>query len=211
MKLNYIKLTGIIGTILMILCVFPYAGGFFLLIGIILAFIALNEFADYYNNRRIFNYAIYAFILQIIGVVITSIVIVYGASDFLTSLGISSPADLGNLQNINWKYAINTSNLAPFLEIITIGLLVIFAFSIASGIYFRKSMNMLGERSGNGLYHTTGTLVFIGAFLTIIFIGFIIIWISFILLAFSFLKNKPLEKSIQNPLETITVHNNNFF
>ena len=49
---------------------------------------------------------------------------------------------------------------------------------------------MVSEKTGVGLFGTTGLLILIGAVLTIIGIGFILLWIALILLTVSFFSIK---------------------
>jgi uncharacterized membrane protein len=63
-------------------------------------------------------------------------------------------------------------------------------------------MNTLSGKTGVKLFHTTGTVFFVGALLTIILIGFIVIWVAFILLMISFYESKPLEQ-MQQPQQQV--------
>ena len=58
-------------------------------------------------------------------------------------------------------------------------------------------MNVLSTKTNVKLFHTTGTVFFIGALLTIVFIGIILIWVSFILLLIAFYESKPAEPTKQ--------------
>ena len=49
---------------------------------------------------------------------------------------------------------------------------------------------MVSEKTGVGLFGTTGLLILIGGVLTIIVIGFILLWVALILLTISFFSIK---------------------
>ena len=71
--------------------------------------------------------------------------------------------------------------------IIGIPLLIIgFIFELLAAKYVKKALQVLAERSGEHLFETAGTLIWIGAWLAIIFVGVILIWIGFIIAAIGF-------------------------
>jgi len=191
------RLVGIICALVLILGVLPSIGGFFMLIGIVCVLIALKGYADFYKDGNIFHNAIYAIIFEIIGVVVSIGILLYIAMSFLTSLGINNLVDLSSWQNIDWQHAVDISTLTSYLIPIILALVALFAFTIFASLYFRKSMSTLSEKTGVKLFHTTGTVFLIGALLTIILFGLLIIWVSFILLLISFYVSKPLEQSPQ--------------
>jgi hypothetical protein len=60
--------------------------------------------------------------------------------------------------------------------------------------YIKNCFHALADRSGKNLFHTAGTLIWVGAILTIIGVGFFLIWIGFIIAAVGFftLDEKPV-------------------
>ncbi len=190
------RLVGIIGALLIILGLVPTIGGFFMLLGIILVLIALKGYADTYKENGIFNNALYAIIFVIIGAVVSIAILLYVAVGFATSLGINNLMDLTSWQQLEWQQVVNFDMIRPYILPVVLALVVLFAFTIFAAFYFKKAMNNLSEKTGVKLFHTTGTLFFAGAILTIILIGFLIIYVSFILLLISFYESKPPQ---QNP------------
>ena len=197
MELQTSRLLGIIGALLMVLTIIPSVGGLFMIVGIILVLVALKGYADAYKDGSIFQHALYTIILEIIGGVVFLGVVFYGAMDFLSSLGINSFTDLQSLQSIDWQSMITPSNILPFVGIIALGLVILFIFTVIASLYFKKAMNVLSTKTNVKLFHTTGTVFFIGALLTIVFIGIILIWVSFILLLIAFYESKPAEPTKQ--------------
>ena len=197
MDIQTYRLLGIIGALLMVLVFLPSVGGLFMLIGIIFVIVALKGYGDAYKDGSIIHNAVYTLVFEIIGAVVCVGVIIYGAMGFLASLGINNLADLRSWQAIDWQNAINVSNILPFIGAIILGLVILFAFTVLASLYFKKAMNTLSGKTGVKLFHTTGTVFFVGALLTIILIGFIVIWVAFILLMISFYKSKPLEQKQQ--------------
>ena len=76
-----------------------------------------------------------------------------------------------------------------------IGLIVIliigFIFYLLMAINFRKALNALADRSGEHLFRTAGTLLYFGAILTIIFVGYLVIWIAWLIATIAFFQLKP--------------------
>ena len=172
----------------------PYAG-ILTLIGLILLLIGLKGLADYYHEGGIFNNTLYSIILEIVGVVIAVAIIVVTAVAALTSLGI-------NLSNVtDWatfgtELANRLTNFADFGALWTLigaviaALIVLYVFVIIAAIFFRRSLNSLSAKTGVGLFGTAGILVLIGAVLTIVLIGLLLIWIAWILVAVAFFQIK---------------------
>jgi len=172
----------------------PYAG-ILTLIGLILLLIGLKRLADYYHEGGIFSNALYSIILEIVGVVIAVAMIIVTAVAALTSLGI-------NLSNVtDWatfgtELANRLTNFADFSALWTLigaviaALIVLYVFVIIAAIFFRRSLNSLSAKTGVGLFGTAGILVLIGAVLTIVLIGLLLIWIAWILVAVAFFQIK---------------------
>jgi uncharacterized membrane protein len=88
-----------------------------------------------------------------------------------------------------------------FLAILVVAVVILFAFLVLSAIFYRKSLNKLSEKTGVGLFGTTGMLILIGAILTIIAVGALILWVALILLTVAFfsIKPEPVEPLPQPP------------
>lgn len=186
----------------MVIGFLPRIGGLCMLLGVLLVLIALKGYADTYKEHSIFNNAIYTIVFELIGAVFCIVILIYVAVGFATSLGITNLADATSWEQIDWQNAVNFEAIKPFIVPVVLAVVVLFAFTVFAAFYFKKSMNTLSEKTGESLFHTTGTVFFIGAILTIILIGFLVIWISFLLLMISFYKTKPLEQTQQPQQQT---------
>lgn len=194
------KNLGGVGAILMFIgFIMPFLqafGSVLSLIGLILVLVGLKGLADYYNEAGIFNNFLYGSIAGVVGVVIAGITAVFAVLTSLSSFiqGLypgwsgdwttipSSPPDVSML---------DPSALMPFLAAILLVLVVLFFTAIIVAIFMRKSMNALSAKTGVGLFGTTGLLLLIGAVLTIIAIGFLLIWIAMLIMAIAFFSIKP--------------------
>ena len=156
------------------------------LIGMIITLIALKGMSDHYKEAGIFNNALYGVITLIIGVVAfiatLAVVILMTLSSF--AIDWSDPAAIQ-------AYFMNFNNIWSIIGIVIVALVVLFAFAIVSAIFFRKSLTSLSTKSGENIFATAGLLWLIGAVLTIILVGFILIGIAWIPIAVGFFSIKP--------------------
>ncbi|MBN1244524.1 DUF996 domain-containing protein, partial [Candidatus Bathyarchaeota archaeon] len=149
--------------------------------------------ADYYSEAGIFNNALYAVITAIAGGIATVAVVFIALVDFLAELGLS----IGNvaewsteLPAMDWT-TIGFNVIGDFVAYILLALVVLFVFVIITAILLRKSLGLLSAKTGVGLFGTTGLLILIGAVLTIIAVGLILIWVAMLILAIAFFSIKP--------------------
>ena len=194
MTLETSKILGGVGSLLMVLT--PFFGTYTAvlgLIGLILVMVALKGLADHYGEKGIFNNALYGVILAIIGIAVSIAIIVITAIGFLSALGIDLStvwSDPTVLSNINWEELMTLDAIWPYIAAILGSFVLLFVFVVVASIFLRKSLNMVSEKTGVGLFGTTGLLILIGAVLTIIGIGLILLWIALILLTVSFFSIK---------------------
>jgi uncharacterized membrane protein len=190
MTLETSKNLGGIGAILMFVGVFPYINyyGIIDLVGLILVLIAMKGLADYYKEAGIFNNALYAFILAIVGVVAFIAILLIAALNLLSQLGLSAAnmADWATiLSTYDWT-GTGFNTLMNFAAYVIADLVVLFVFVLVTAIFLRKSLRLLSAKTGVGMFGTTGLILLIGAILTIIVIGILLIWVAMLILAVSF-------------------------
>jgi uncharacterized membrane protein len=166
------KILGGVGTLLMAIGSFvPFAGpiGIVFIIGIILLLISMKGLSENFREPSIWRNAINGFIFGIIGIGIAIVVFAV----FLFSM-ISSAAFFS----------------APGVVFGVVGLIfgviVVFVFFLLEAIFYKRAFDSLAQRSGEGMFHTGGLLLLIGAVLTIVIIGFILLFVAWILLAVAF-------------------------
>jgi uncharacterized membrane protein len=87
-------------------------------------------------------------------------------------------------------YFMDFNNLWGIIGTLIISFVVLFIFMVISAIFFRKSLSTLAMKSGEKIFDTAGLLWLIGAVLTIILVGVILIWIAWILIAVGFFSIK---------------------
>jgi uncharacterized membrane protein len=191
MTLESDKTLGGLGAILMAIGVLPFLGvytGAISLVGLVLVLIAVKGLADYHNDASIFNNALYGVVTAIVGGIIFIAIIVNAALGLVSALGI----DLANwhdwmmFQRIDWRNMITFDVIWPYVTVIFLSLVMLFIFAIVTAIFLRRSLNTLSTKTRVGMFWTTGIMVLIGAILTIVAIGFVLLWIAMILLAVAF-------------------------
>lgn len=160
------------------------------LVGLILVLIAVKGLSDHYKEASIFNNSLYGVILSIVGgAVFVAALFVTALSFFRDVLGIELSAALSDptaFSNIDWTEAMIFDNLMAHVAAVVGSLLILFIFVVVAAIFYRKSLTTLAEKTGVGLFGTAGLLLLIGAVLTIIAIGFLLIWIALILVTAAF-------------------------
>jgi uncharacterized membrane protein len=202
MTLESSKTLGGVGALLMLISPFlGFVAGAFSsvvgLVGIILVLIAMKGLADHYHESGIFNNTLYGVILTIVGAVVFGATIAIAAVGLLADLGLGNLSSLSTdpsaFSNVDWQSLTNFDIIWSHIATILIGLVVLFIFVVVAAIFYRKSLTSLAEKTGVGLFGTTGLILLIGAVLTIIGIGFLLLWVALLLLTIAFfsIKTEP--------------------
>ena len=204
MTLDSNKTLGGVGALLMVIG--PFLGvytGVLGLIGLILVLIALKGLSDHYTEGGIFNNALYGIIMAIIGGVVFVAVIVVAAVGLLIDLGIevANWGDPAAFQRIDWQNLVTLDILWPYIGAIVGSLVVLFVFVVVAALFLRRSLTILSPKTGVNMFNTVGLLTLIGAVLTIIVVGFILLWVALILLAVAFfsIKTQPTQPPPTTP------------
>ncbi len=163
------KNLALIGSILLIIGTLIPWGGFVVdIIGIILFMMAIRGFSDYYRDTAMYQNAFTGIIYYIIAAIAAAVAV--GSLSGAVAVGLSSLLVLG-------------------LGIVTfvVALIIAFIFFVLAASRLRRTFYDLSQRTGEQSFHTAGTLLWIGALLTIVFgIGLILIFIAWIFAALGF-------------------------
>ncbi|MGB9728701.1 MAG: DUF996 domain-containing protein [Thermoprotei archaeon] len=133
-------------------------------VGQILVLIGIKNISDITNDRSVFDNALYALIFGIIG-------------------SIAMFAVFYALLPLIFTFALP----------IIVALIVGFVFYLLSAIYLRRSFDRIAELLNISYFKTAGLLYYIGAILTIILVGFIIVFVAeiFMIIAFFSIPEQP--------------------
>lgn len=199
MSLETSKVLGEIGALFMVLSPFGGSSNNVLgLVGLVLLLVAFNDLADYYKDRGIFKNVVKGIIIFAVGVAVAALIIGIAAAGALTQLGIpmSGWSNPSTWQGIDWNN-LNYNALAPFIAAIIGALVILFALTVLAAYFIRKSLRTLAQRTGTAMFATSGLVLLIGAILTIVLVGFFLLWVSMILLAIAFFRMRT-EQPIQS-------------
>jgi uncharacterized membrane protein len=134
------------------------------LVGIILVLTGMKNLAEHYRDDGIYRNALYGFIFGIIGVVAVAFVVITLFFGWFSQVG----------------------GFSGILGAIILTLLVVFIFYVLEAVYCRRALNSLADKSGEKMFNTAGILLLIGAALTIILVGLVIVFSAWILVAVAF-------------------------
>jgi uncharacterized membrane protein len=169
--LGQAKTLGGVGALLALVGGFAGApGGIVSIIGFILVLFAVKYVADVLGDRTIFNNMIIAVVLLIIGLVALIAIVLNAVASYI------------GFGSFSFTHVTTPpANLIALITEIIIGWVVAWVFFLISSIFLKRSYDTIGQRLNVGMFHTTGLLYLIGAALTIIFVGVIIVFVAEIL------------------------------
>jgi len=127
------------------------------IVGYILILIATKYVSDELGDKSIFDNMLYAVIAGIIGVAAAAFIIFTGAVFGAFSFALSAIAG------------------------IVVGLAIAWIALIISSIFIRRAYDTMATKLNVNMFRTAGMLYFVGAILTIILVGFVILFIAAIL------------------------------
>jgi uncharacterized membrane protein len=179
-SLDSVKTLGGVGSILTLLAFIPTVGVVLAIVGLILVLVALKYASDIIGDPKIFNNMLYAVILGIIGLVVGVVAVVavvfqaIGIGYLSSSFAYTAPS------------TVTAGDIMGMLGAILVGLAAIWVCFLISSIFLRRSYGELGKRVNVSLFGTAALLYLIGAILTIILVGFLLIFIADILFIVAF-------------------------
>ena len=177
------------GAILLLLSLVPYVGWVLGIVGIVLLAKAMREFSYYYQDDSIYTKAWTGFKYFIVAIVAAAVAIASVA------LGAASATKM-----FSASFTVTGGFIVGILAFIA-GLVVAFVFYLLGAIKLRDSLDNLSAKSGEKALNTAGTLLFIGAALTIVFgIGLILIFIAciYLIIGFFSMKSRLYQQHSQN-------------
>ncbi len=179
-SLNEVKNLGGIGSILVLLAIVPTAGVVLAIVGLILVLVALKYASDILGDSKIFMNMLYAVILGIIGLVVGVVAVV---AVVFQAIGLGY---LSSSFTYTGPTTVAPGNIMGLLGSVLLGLVAVWICFLVSSLFLRRSYGELGRRLNVGLFGTAALLYLIGAVLTIILIGFLLIFVADILFIVAF-------------------------
>jgi uncharacterized membrane protein len=160
-----------IGSLLLVIGTFvPFLG----IVGLILMMYGMKNLADIYGDQSIFKNALYALVFGIIGIAAAAFIVIgliFGGSLLGVSFGAAGALSGG---------------VIGFIAGIFVAVVVAFIFYVLMAVYFKRAFDTLANKTGVSMFKTAGLLLLIGAILTIVVVGLILIFVAWILLTVAF-------------------------
>jgi uncharacterized membrane protein len=166
---------------------------FLSLVGIILVLVAMRGLADYYKDESMYTDALYGFIFGLIGAIAAiALFVAYFFSLITTSTIAPGPSPVAVPGMIGPIGAIG---------VLILILVVVFIFFLIQAVFYRRAFELLSDKSGEKMFRTAGLLLLIGAILTIVLIGFVLLFVGWIIAAVGFFSMKiPTTQVVRPPL-----------
>ncbi len=158
----------------MILFLVPSVGWVLSIVGAILVLIAIKYVADAISDPSIFNNMLIAVLVGLIGVVV-GVFVIFAAVLRAVGLNFLRPSLSGSPPNFA------PGDFVGLIVGVVAGLVVVWILLLVSAYFVRKSYSQMSTKLGVGMFATAGLLYLIGAALTIILVGFIVIFVAQIL------------------------------
>lgn len=177
-KLSQAKTIGGVGSILMVLSIIPQVGFIVGIVGLILVLIAVRYISDSVGDPAIFSNMLYSVIAGVVGFAAATAMAITTAATLLVSMPVPGPQFVMSILGL----------VIAFLAVIWVALVI-------SAIFLRRSFNAIASSLGVGMFSTAALLYLIGAALTIVFVGFIVLLIAEILMVVAFF-SIPEEKAV---------------
>ncbi len=178
------------------------------IVGLILMLMGIRGMADYYRDNRIFNYSLFGSITGVVGAVLTFAIAVLvflpAATNFFRNVLPGWNGDWSSLSGLTPDASnIALSEAAPFVATFFALILIAFVFALATALLCRKSFLNLKEKTSVGLFGSASLLLLVGGALSIILIGYILMWVALLLAAIAFFQIKqPLQEAQAPPMAT---------
>ncbi len=145
-----------------------YLGPILFLIGIVLVILAVSKISKEANDKKIFS----NYLINIIpNVVIVVVVVVIAAMTILNQL-----PDLENIGEMEQEEILDV--IAPLIAPLLIIFIISYVGSVIAAYFLKKSYEGIKERTGVDMFGTVGWMYLIGALLTIILVGVLILFIA---------------------------------
>ncbi len=152
-----------------ILLMFPFAS----IVGIILVFVGMKGLAEYYEDDRIYHDALRGLVFLIIAAIAIAIMVPLFILSGAFGIFVLGPLGVG-------------FGLIAFFLVIA----VVFIFYLLAAMNLRKAFSAIAQKSGEHMFETAGMLLFFGAILTIILVGFVLIFLAWVFATIGFFSIK---------------------
>jgi uncharacterized membrane protein len=192
-----------VGSIFLLLSFLPAVGWILALAGAIMLMIAIKYVSEIFQDQPIFNNMLYAVVLGIVGLVVGVVVIV---GTVLATFGLGTMASWfsAGVAGYSVHPTVPSGGFVGLILGAISGLAIIWVLFLVSAIFLRRSYSSMSQKLGVGMFATTGLVYLIGAALTIVIVGFIILFVALILnvVAFFSIPDQPVPQPVSGATGT---------
>lgn len=196
-QLSQAKTMGGIGAILMLLGFVPAVGWVLGLAGCVLVLVAIKNVSETVADPSIFRNMIIAIALAVVGLLV-GVALILAAVFQAIGLGMITPGVSGFAPPAGTP----TGGLIGIILGAIAGLAVVWIVLIVSAIFVRKSYGSIATKLGVNMFRTAGLLYLLGAALTIVLVGFILILVAEVLNIVAFFSIPDQPPQMQQPPPT---------
>jgi uncharacterized membrane protein len=176
---------GVIGSILTLLIIIPVGGAIFAIIGWVLIIIAVNQVADIAGDRKILNDVLIAAVLAVVGIAAFAVTVLGSVLRFFSINGVTGFASISRVNGT--LFASGTPHGIDGLIVgVVVGLVVFWAFLLGSAIFLRKGYERISDKMNVKMFATAALIYLIGAALTIVLVGLLLVFVAGILQTLAF-------------------------
>ncbi len=169
------------GSVLLLLSLVPYVGWVLGIVGVVLLLRGMRELSSYYQDDRLYRDTWTGVKYLIIAIVAAAVATAAALIGFYSATGFVA----GQFTpTVTFGFG-----LAIFLA----GLIAAFVFYIFAASHLRRTFNSLAQKTGEPSFATAGTLLWVGALLTIIVVGLLLIFVAWIFTTIGFFTMKSRE------------------
>ncbi len=199
-SLSTARTFGGIGSLLVLLFIVPAVGVILAIVGWILILVAVDNFAGVVGDTSIFKDTLIAAVLAIVGIVVGALVVLASVLRFTHLNGLTLLTGSHSLRSLN-STSFTAGQLTGVGGLVVgalIGLFLIWVFFVVSAVFLRRGFTKISTRLNVKMFATASLLYLIGAALTIVVVGFVVIFIADILMVVAFF-SMPDDTSMEPP------------
>jgi uncharacterized membrane protein len=187
-SLSTARTFGGIGSILVLLFIVPAVGVLLSIVGWILILVAVDNIAGAVGDRSIFKETLIAGILAIVGIAAGAVVALASLLRFTRLNGLTLLSGTHSLRSLNATSFTSgqVTGAGGLIVGVLVGLVLIWAFFLVSAVFLRRAFTKIATRLNVKMFATAALLYLIGAALTIVAVGLIVIFIADILMVVAF-------------------------
>jgi uncharacterized membrane protein len=171
-----------------LLIIIPGVGSVLAIVGWVLVLVAVNQVAGITGDRSIVKNVLVAAVLGVAGAAVGVIVVLGSLAKFAGLNGIGGLYGLSSFARLNGT-AFSPADVHGLggLEVGVIeGLAVVWIFLLVASIFLRRGYSRIAQKLNVKMFATSGLIFLIGAALTIVGIGLLLIFVAEILQVVAF-------------------------